>query len=261
MNYEKIYYDFCSSRQALSRKKNEGEYFEEHHIKPKSLFPELKNDKTNLVLLTPREHYLAHLLLIRFTKGDAKFRMICAFCRFCHGKNAEKFKNGKEYEKYRLLWHKELSERMKGRKMDPAVVKRGVEKRRMNGTYKQSVESREKLKEIAKRQFSTDESKKRHSELMKKYYAEHPETHTGVYKGTKYGSYSPERIEATRNGILNSEKWKEKVYTVECVETGERFSQSLLANKLNIPRHKLKPLIIREEEINGKHYRFRKETN
>lgn len=129
------------------------------------------------------------------------------------------------------------------------------------GNYKQSAESREKLKEIAKRQFSSNESRKQHSELMKKYYAEHPETHTGVYKGTKHGSYSPERIEATRNGVLNSEKWKERVYTVECVETGERFSQSLLANKLNIPRHKLKPLIIREEEINGKHYRFRKETN
>lgn len=261
MNYEKIYYDFCLSRQALSRKKYEGVYFEEHHIKPKSLFPELKKDKTNLVLLTPREHYLAHLLLIRFTEGDAKFRMICAFCRFCHGKNAEKFKNGKEYEKYRLLWHKELGERMKGHHVSEKAKEKMVHTRIERGNYKQSAESQEKLKEIAKRQFSTDESKKRHSELMKKYYAEHPETHRGTYKGTKLGTYSPERIEATRNGILNSEKWKEKVYTVECVETGERFSQSLLANKLNIPRHRLKPLIIREEEINGKHYRFRKETN
>ena len=261
MNYEKIYYDFCSSRQALPRKKYEGVYFEEHHIKPKSLFPELKNDKTNLVLLTQREHYLAHLLLIRFTKGDAKFRMICAFCRFCHGKNAEKFKNGKEYEKYRLLWHKELGERMKGHHISEKAKERMVRTRIERGNYKQSAESREKLKEIAKRQFSTDESKKRHSELMKKYYAEHPETHCGTYKRTKLGPYSPERIEATRNAVLNSEKWKERIYTVECVETGERFSQSLLANKLNIPRHRLKPLIIREEEINGKHYRFRKETN
>lgn len=261
MNYEKIYYDFCSSRQQMNREKNKGTYFEEHHIKPKSLFPELKNDKTNLVLLTPREHYLAHLLLIKFTEGDAKFRMICAFCRFCHSKNAEKFKNGKEYEKYRLLWHKELGERMKGHHVSEKAKEKMVQTRIERGNYKQSAESREKLKEIAKRQFSTDESKKRHSELMKKYYAEHPETHCGTYKGTKLGPYSPERIEATKNGVLNSEKWKERVYTVECIETGERFSQSLLANKLNIPRHKLKPLIIKEEEINGKHYRFRKETN
>lgn len=261
MNYEKIYYDFCSSRQQMNREKNKGTYFEEHHIKPKSLFPELKNDKTNLVLLTPREHYLAHLLLIRYTKGDAKFRMICAFCRFCHGKNAEKFKNGKEYEKYRLLWHKELGERMKGRKLSAEAKAKMMKARYEKDNWHVTDETKDKLRDRAKKQFETDESKKRHSELMKKYYAEHPETHTGVYKGTKYGSYSPERIEATRNGILNSEKWKEKVYTVECVETGERFSQSSLANKLNIPRHKLKPLIIREEEINGKHYRFRKETN
>ena len=116
MNYEKIYYDFCASRQMMQRAKGSDVYYESHHIKPKSLFPELKNDKTNLVLLTPREHYLAHLLLIRFTEHEAKFKMICAFFRFCHGKNATKFKNGKEYEKYRLLWHSMLSEKLKGRK-------------------------------------------------------------------------------------------------------------------------------------------------
>lgn len=152
--------------------------------------------------------------------------MICAFCRFCHGKNAEKFKNGKEYEKYRLLWHKELGERMKGRKLSAEAIAKMMKARYEKDNWHVSDETKDKLRDLAKKQFETDESKKRHSELMKKYYAEHPETHTGVYKGTKYGSYSPERIEATRNGILNSEKWKEKVYTVECVETGERFSQS-----------------------------------
>ena len=44
MNYEKIYYDFCSSRQRMNREKNKGTYFERHHIKPKSLFPELKKE-------------------------------------------------------------------------------------------------------------------------------------------------------------------------------------------------------------------------
>lgn len=253
MNYEKIYYDFCSSRQVLSRKKYEGEYFEEHHIKPKSLFPELKNDKSNLVLLTPREHYLAHLLLIRFTEGDAKFRMICAFCRFCHGKNAEKFRNGKEYEKYRLLWHKELSERMKGYKMDPEVVKRIVEKRRMNGTYKHSDETKALLRQKAKEQFASLEARQQMSEKISAYFSTHPGRGP---KGHKFGPHSEERKRKTRDAVVNSERWHERYYNVECIETGERFSQSLLANKLNIPRHKLKPLIIKEEEVNGKHYKF-----
>lgn len=60
----------------------------------------------------------------------------------------------------------------------------------------------------------------------------------------------------TLEAMVNSERWHDRYYNVECVETGERFSQSLLAKQLNIPRHKLKPLIVKEENINGKHYKF-----
>lgn len=256
MNYEKIYYDFCASRQMMQRAKGSDVYYESHHIKPKSLFPELKNDKTNLVLLTPREHYLAHLLLIRFTEHEAKFKMVCAFCRFCHGKNATKFKNGKEYEKYRLLWRSMLSEKLKGRKQPIQAIQKMIDTRRNGDNWKMKNETKVKLSELAKAQFSTEESKKHHSEIMKKYYAEHPETHRGTYKGTKLGPYSDERKQKTLNALINSERWHDRYYNVECVETGERFSQSLLAMQLNIPRHKLKPLIIKEENINGKHYKF-----
>ena len=38
---------------------------EKHHIKPKSLFPELAKDKTNIIKLTYREHYICHWLLYK----------------------------------------------------------------------------------------------------------------------------------------------------------------------------------------------------
>ena len=36
------------------------QYGEKHHIKPKSIYPELVNDKDNIVRLSAQEHFLAH---------------------------------------------------------------------------------------------------------------------------------------------------------------------------------------------------------
>lgn len=41
----------------------DGVPFEIHHIRPKSIFPELANDLSNLIRLTPKEHVRAHFLL------------------------------------------------------------------------------------------------------------------------------------------------------------------------------------------------------
>jgi hypothetical protein len=47
--------------------KNNGEYFERHHILPKSMGGD--NSKHNLVLLTAREHFLSHWLLWKIHKN------------------------------------------------------------------------------------------------------------------------------------------------------------------------------------------------
>jgi hypothetical protein len=62
MNYEKIYNQLvenCKVR-GLDKSKHEG-YFEIHHIVPRCLGG--SNDEDNLVMLTGREHFIAHLLL------------------------------------------------------------------------------------------------------------------------------------------------------------------------------------------------------
>lgn len=45
-----------------SRKPSFG-YVEQHHIYPRSLFPQKANDADNLIALTAREHFLAHWML------------------------------------------------------------------------------------------------------------------------------------------------------------------------------------------------------
>lgn len=51
------------------RVKGNGTYYESHHILPKSLFPAWKCRKDNLVLLTAKEHYFCHELLIKIYPG------------------------------------------------------------------------------------------------------------------------------------------------------------------------------------------------
>lgn len=45
-------------------------YLERHHILPKSLYSEYKNDSNNIILLTAREHYVAHKLLVQIFPCD-----------------------------------------------------------------------------------------------------------------------------------------------------------------------------------------------
>lgn len=50
-------------------------YVERHHIIPKSIQPALVRTPSNLVYLTAREHFIAHLLLVKCTLGSAKIKM------------------------------------------------------------------------------------------------------------------------------------------------------------------------------------------
>lgn len=64
MNYKKNYYDYMNYVKTLNRNKNDGNYYEKHHIIPRSLGGD--DSKDNLVLLTAREHFLAHYILWKF---------------------------------------------------------------------------------------------------------------------------------------------------------------------------------------------------
>jgi hypothetical protein len=71
-------------------------YCEKHHIIPKCLGG--SNDPSNIVALTAREHFLAHWLLIKFTKyRDDQRKMQHALFRLCQGKNGP-IRAGWQYE-------------------------------------------------------------------------------------------------------------------------------------------------------------------
>ena len=65
MNYQRIYDQLINKRIKYPYK---CDYHEKHHILPKSCGG--SNDKSNIVYLSAREHYIAHLLLVRIYKNN-----------------------------------------------------------------------------------------------------------------------------------------------------------------------------------------------
>lgn len=80
VRYITRYIKFIKSRK-LSDKMSE--YVEKHHILPKSLYPAYEHDPANLICLTAKEHYIAHLLLYKsFPHSNSMLR---AFWGMCNG--------------------------------------------------------------------------------------------------------------------------------------------------------------------------------
>lgn len=99
MNHQKIYDSIIqrakSENRVKLRKTNSGYiYYENHHIIPRCLGG--SNDKENLVLLTAREHFVCHKLLIfiyNFNKG------LCdAYLRMTFSKQLGDIKSSRDYD-------------------------------------------------------------------------------------------------------------------------------------------------------------------
>lgn len=98
MNYKHIYMLIISRAKSEEksglRKKKNGEYYESHHILPKSLFPNWSKRDSNTVLLTAREHFFCHQLL---TKIYPCREMYAAFHFLCGRHKDLKIKSSRNY--------------------------------------------------------------------------------------------------------------------------------------------------------------------
>lgn len=107
MDYEKNYYDYINYVKSIDRKLD---YSEIHHIIPRCLGG--SDDKSNLVVLTAREHFLAHYLLTKIYSDNSKimdaFRMMGVI-----NKNEQKrYINSRLYESKRKLFSEARSKKV-----------------------------------------------------------------------------------------------------------------------------------------------------
>ena len=81
MNYNKIYCQLIDKVIKEKRVKKVNDGLERHHIKPRSLGG--ADDKSNLVCLTTREHFIAHKMLTKIYTGEDKNKMLYALWWMC----------------------------------------------------------------------------------------------------------------------------------------------------------------------------------
>lgn len=149
----------------------DSDYYEKHHIVPKSI---LKNNV--LVKLTPRQHYIAHLLLVKCVNPKYRKKMLYAVTAMkCKVMNKIIF-NSKVFEKLKIEANVSRSLALKGR------------------TH--SIEAKQKIKDKRALQVITEETKSKMS---------------SSHKGRKQ---SVEAIEKTRQahlGLKRSEETKQRL--------------------------------------------------
>lgn len=121
MDYKKLYIKIIKKAKKEQKngirkrwKNKKRTEYEEHHILPKSLFPLWKNKKSNLVLLTKKEHFFCHELL---TKIFPTKEMFFALRRMSYLKKKGYYiLSAKQYEKVRKESNKYMSQLLTGRK-------------------------------------------------------------------------------------------------------------------------------------------------
>jgi len=129
----KEYFKIIRKALSESREKNQGIYYESHHIIPKSF-----NKQSKTVLLTPEEHYIVHKLLAEYWKDHFLYskKMLWAFHRLSYD-NKRKISKEEYGEARRILqklWrsektitHKEkISISMKGNTNNSTRVFKGM---------------------------------------------------------------------------------------------------------------------------------------
>lgn len=128
--YFKWYKNIISNRIISPIEKGEN-----HHILPRSMGG--NDDTENIIKLSPREHYICHLCLIKFTEGRDYYKMLCAINCMSMKTLKNNFKyNSKVYEilqeervKELKLWSKENSPFK-----NKSIHKKTIENRTKNGT-------------------------------------------------------------------------------------------------------------------------------
>lgn len=195
------------------------EISERHHIIPKSLGG--SNDNSNLVSLTPREHFVCHLLLTKMTQGSEKAKMIYAVkCMLRANRFHTRYiPSSRIYESIRTQF---IQMRKGLRVSDEAKKKNSESLKRLYATghsspgmkgKSHSDETKEKMRVARQNQVVTDETRQKISDHMK-----------GRYTGENNRMFLPGVAARHKAGCIARSAVK-----VECPHCGRLFSRNTYA--------------------------------
>lgn len=208
MNYEQLYNSIIERAKPRGLNKRKINYYtERHHIIPRCL--KGTNDKSNLVLLTGREHFLCHLLLIKLNPSNNK--ILFAVWRMTHGHQSSYIKmTSRQFEKLRCE-HSKIQRNnvgIKASNFGKKFSKESKERMRIAHLGKTiTEETREKLKAVRKLRIFTNATKEkmRISSIGKK----HNDAAKEKMRNAKLGINRNEEIK-TQISFKMKEIWKQR---------------------------------------------------
>jgi len=192
MNYQKIYNQIVERAKSENRIKSNNVYYEAHHIIPKCLggTGSVKNWKSdnNIVLLTAREHFLCHWLLLEMYPDNKKLAK--AFFLMCNIEN----NNQKRY-------------RPSSRIIEYAKIQNSFARKNQIGFW-----AGKNLSEETKQKLRIANIGKKHSQKSIEKMKEHK-------KGKKLSEDTINKIKKTKSINKTYEKMSKKVYdTINNIE-------------------------------------------
>ena len=201
MNYQKIHSQIINNAKDRNWNKKIGFYVECHHIIPRSFGG--KNTKENIVVLTPKEHYIVHLLLTKIYTGFKREKMVRAFMRMCKGNDpVRRIVTSRTYSKLREEYSKIVSRQVSG-KNHPFYGK------------KHSEETKQKMSQLRKERIlcgSQEGHRIPHTDVSKKKMSLSS-------KGFKHTENTKRKISQSQNEILKRGLKKiGKVFLIEYID-------------------------------------------
>jgi hypothetical protein len=196
--YFQKYLHFCHSRQHRGIKKTKG--FHRHHIFPKSFIR--IDEEWNIVLLTHREHYLAHLLLVKACEHSKALK------GFIHVARKVGITNSRAYSSREKSWRESQRDHMIAYYSDPENRRKTGEKSKGK---KRSEETKQKQQEAALRRYQDPEEreKTRQAALNRKPYTpEQLENFKAAAKRRMENKETREKISKSLKGNQNRSKKK-----------------------------------------------------
>lgn len=255
MNYRHVYMKIISNAKKQRRSKNDGVYYEEHHILPKSLFPLWKSrHNSHTVLLTAREHFFCHKLL---TKIYPSPQMDYALWKMINGNEGiKKIVSSRDYELIKKSFIDNLSSSMKcntrGFKKGHTPWCKGTKgvvvpwNKGLKNPYSEETLAKmsKSQSEYAKQHPRTPEQQSLINQKIRDYKKAHPvseetrrklsESGKGKHSNYRHTDEAKEKIRQARLGVrlteeekVNYKKAARERYTgpkIVCVNTGEVFN-------------------------------------
>lgn len=172
--------------------------YERHHVVPRSLGG--GNEKSNVVHLTHREHFLAHWLLTKFTEGRDRHLMMHAI----HWMTCRTGKTGWRYEVARQLKSLGSSVLWKALWADPA--------------------RRQKLQETLKQVWSDPNVRQEQSQRVKQCYQDDLGYRLRVSKGVTAAHADSTVKEKHRAAVRRSHATPETKVKLSAINKGRKFS-------------------------------------